>query len=167
MAQPRLKARILRSLVSAQRFYGTHKFDPNPMNSFNLFLASITKPISFATPTEAIAELVIGVLLLLTCGYIAWHGNRSHDYERQWTNRRLQITGVFGTVSILLAFLRYEGIPYASMQVVLGLIVLWAVLSFVQLVLYRQLVLKPARVEWREHKERDQYLPKPKARSAR
>ena len=133
----------------------------------NQFLQSLTQPIIYASAPEAITELVLGVLLLVTCAAIAWRGNRTNDHERQWTNRRLQITGVFGTVSLLLAFLRYEGIPYASMQVVLGLIVVWAILSAAQLALYRQLVLKPARAQWREHKKRDAYLPKPKARSAR
>jgi|GEM_PF-3604935 len=138
------------------------------MNLLTQFSQTLFQPVFYAPSQEALIEAGIGVLLLLGMIALWWRGVRTPEYEWDWTRRCLQFTGVFGTIAILLAFVRYEGIPYASMQAVLGLIALWALTSFTQLVLYRQFVLKSARIEWREHKARDQYLPKPKkGRTAR
>jgi len=131
------------------------------------FAQNLVQPVSYSTAPEAIAEIVAGVILLIACVVITRRGLKDPEHERVWTNRRLQFTGIFGTLLILLAFLRYEGIPYISMPAVLWLVLIWALFTFAQLALYRQIVLKPVRSQWRQRKTRDQYLPKPKARSAR
>lgn len=137
----------------------------------NLFISqssqTLFQPVYYAAMQEAGIEAALGAILLLVFVGIWLRGQRSPNFELAWTNKRLQFTGIFGTMFILLAFVRYEGIPYASMQAVLGIIALWALISFMQLLLYRRFVLKPARIEWSEHKARDQYLPKPKGRPAR
>ena len=122
----------------------------------------LVRPVYFASTTETIIVASVGVALFIVGMVISRTARRSPDFERMWTERRLQFTGVFGTVALLLAFLRYEGIPYVSMPVVFGLICLWAAGSFAQLALYRQFKLKSARAQWSDHKAREQYLPKPK-----
>lgn len=139
----------------------------NILQQLSSFVTFLTQPVSFATPTEAIVTASGGVLSLLAAALISRRGLREPALERDWTDKRLQLTGVFGTLLILLAFLRYEGIPYLSMPVVLGVVLLWALISFAQLALYRRSVLKPARTQWREHRAREQYLPQPKRRSTR
>ena len=76
------------------------------------FFQTLFRPVSFSTSTEAIIEVVIGVALLVACAVIARRGKRTPEHEEIWTARRLQFTGIFGTILLLLAFLRYEGIPY-------------------------------------------------------
>ncbi len=131
-----------------------------------IFFQNLIRPVYYASSTEAIVMASIGVVLLIAALVISIRGKQSPDHEREWTARHLQFTGMFGTVALVLAFLRYEGIPYGSMQAVLGVVLIWALIAVVQLALYRRLVLKPAQQQWHEHKAREQYLPKPK-RAAR
>jgi small-conductance mechanosensitive channel len=136
------------------------------VQTVTIFVQQLFRPVYYASKTEGIVLASIGVLLLIAALVVVRTGKQSPDHEREWTARRLQFSGSFGTVALVLAFLRYEGIPYGSMQAVLGVVLVWALIAVVQLALYRRLVLKPAQREWREHKARDQYLPKPK-RAAR
>ena len=142
-------------------------FVANLSLAFRAFAQNFFIPISYSSAPEAITELVIGLILIIAAIVISIRGLKEPEHERVWTNRRLQFTGVFGTILILLAFLRYEGIPYVSMQAVLWIVLIVALLGVAQLAFYRQIVLKPAQSQWRQRKTRDQYLPKPKARSAR
>jgi hypothetical protein len=133
---------------------------------FDQFLKQAVQPVHTASLTESIGLATGGLILLVAAVVLARRSRQLVAHERVWTERCLQGALGFGTVLFLLAFVRYEGIPYLSMTAVLWLVGLWLVGSVVQLVLYRTSVLKPARIQWHQRKAHEQYLPKPK-RSAR
>ena len=136
----------------------------NAVQSLSLFVKQAVQPVRYATSLEAGIIAGIGVALLLAGLILSRIGLRTPDYEAAWTEKRLQFTGVFGTVAIVVAFLRYEGIPYASMTLVLVSAILWVFVTIVQLLRYRWLVVQVARTKWSEHKAREQYLPEARTR---
>lgn len=138
----------------------------NAVQWLTLFEKQAVQPVYYASKLEAGIIAGIGVALLLAGIILSRTAKRTPDYEAEWTDRRLQCTGVFGTVALLLAFLRYQGIPYASMTLVLVLAILWMLVTIVQLLRYRRLVVQLARTKWSEHKAREQYLPEARTRRA-
>ncbi len=135
--------------------------------SLPIFGRELLQPVRYATGLEAGIIAGVGLALLVAELMLSHRGRRSPAYEAVWTDKRLQFTGVFGTVALLLAFLRYEGIPYGSMTLVLVLTILWMLITVAQLLRYRRLVVQVARAGQSEHRARDAYLPQPKRRSAR
>jgi len=132
----------------------------NAVQTITIFVKQAVQPVYYASVIEASIIASIGVILLVAGIIISRRGLKSPAYEAVWTDKLLQFTGVFGMFALLLAFLRYEGIPYGSMSLVLVIVVLWALITVVQLLRYRRLVVQVARARQSEHKARDAYLPK-------
>ena len=134
----------------------------NAAQALTVFIKQAIRPVNYASSTEALIIAGIGLALLIAGLIINRKAKRTPEFEAAWTERRLQFTGVFGILALLLAFLRYEGIPYGSMTLVLVVVALWALITLVPLLRYRRLVVQIARARQSEHKARDQYLPKPR-----